>query len=56
MSFIELFIRRPVMTTTIMVAMIFFGVLGYINLPVSALPEVDFPTISVQRFSAWSGL
>ena len=36
------------MTITIMVAMIFFGVIGYINLPVSALPQVDFPTISVQ--------
>ncbi|MBI5248158.1 MAG: efflux RND transporter permease subunit [Desulfomonile tiedjei] len=47
MSATELFIRRPVMTTTIMVAMIFFGVIGYVNLPVSALPQVDFPTISV---------
>ncbi len=47
MSVTELFIRRPVMTTTIMVAMIFFGVIGYLNLPVSALPQVDFPTISV---------
>lgn len=48
MNFTELFIRRPVMTTIIMVAMIFFGVIGYVNLPVSALPQVDFPTISVQ--------
>lgn len=48
MNLTELFIRRPVMTTTIMVAMIFFGVIGYINLPVSALPQVDFPTLSVQ--------
>ena len=48
MSSIELFIRRPVMTTTIMLAMIFFGIVGYINLPVAALPEVDFPTISVR--------
>lgn len=47
MNLSEFFIRRPVMTTTIMVAMIFFGVMGYINLPVSALPQVDFPTISV---------
>ncbi|MBI4964487.1 MAG: efflux RND transporter permease subunit [Desulfomonile tiedjei] len=44
----ELFIRRPVMTTTIMIAMIFFGVIGYLNLPVSALPQVDFPTLSVR--------
>ncbi len=47
MNSIELFIRRPVMTTTIMVAMMFFGIIGYMNLPVAALPEVDFPTISV---------
>ncbi len=48
MNFVELFIRRPVMTVIFMVAMTFFGILGYINLPVAALPEVDFPTISVQ--------
>ncbi|HMK37370.1 MAG TPA: efflux RND transporter permease subunit [Desulfomonilaceae bacterium] len=47
MSMIELFIRRPVMTTTLMVAMMFFGTIGYLNLPVSALPQVDFPTLSV---------
>ncbi len=47
MNLTELFIRRPVMTTTIMAAMIFFGAIGYMNLPVSALPQVDFPTISV---------
>ncbi|MGO9567403.1 MAG: efflux RND transporter permease subunit [Desulfomonilaceae bacterium] len=47
MNATELFIRRPVLTTTIMVAMIFFGVLGYVSLPVAALPQVDFPTLSV---------
>ena len=47
MNLSELFIRRPVMTTTIMAAMLFFGVIAYRNLPVSALPQVDFPTISV---------
>lgn len=47
MNVTELFVRRPVMTTTIMVAMVFFGVIAYRNLPVSALPQVDFPTISV---------
>lgn len=47
MSATEFFIRRPVMTITLMVAMIFFGAIGYRDLPVSALPEVDFPTISV---------
>lgn len=47
MSVTELFIKRPVMTTTIMAAMLFFGAIGYMNLPVAALPQVDFPTISV---------
>ncbi|MDA8406814.1 MAG: efflux RND transporter permease subunit [Deltaproteobacteria bacterium] len=47
MNLTELFVRRPVLTTTIMVAMLFFGVVAYRNLPVSALPQVDFPTISV---------
>jgi hydrophobic/amphiphilic exporter-1 (mainly G- bacteria), HAE1 family len=47
MNITELFVRRPVMTTTVMVAMIFFGAIGYLKLPVSALPQVDFPTISV---------
>jgi HAE1 family hydrophobic/amphiphilic exporter-1 len=41
------FIRRPVMTTLVMAAMLIFGVLGYRRLPVSDLPNVDFPTISV---------
>ncbi len=39
MNMTELFIRRPVMTTTLMILMIFFGVLGYTSLPVSNLPE-----------------
>ncbi len=43
----ELFIRRPVMTTLIMAAMVIFGILGYTRLPVSELPAVEFPTISV---------
>jgi HAE1 family hydrophobic/amphiphilic exporter-1 len=43
----SLFIRRPVMTTLIMLAILGAGVLGYRQLPVSDLPNVDFPTISV---------
>jgi HAE1 family hydrophobic/amphiphilic exporter-1 len=43
----ELFIRRPVMTTLVMLAILLFGILGYRNLPVSDLPNVDFPTILV---------
>lgn len=41
------FIRRPVATVLIMLGMLFFGVNGYLNLPVNQLPNVDFPTISV---------
>jgi HAE1 family hydrophobic/amphiphilic exporter-1 len=47
MSLSELCIRRPVMTTLLMLSFIVFGVFGYTKLPVSALPRVDFPTISV---------
>jgi HAE1 family hydrophobic/amphiphilic exporter-1 len=43
----ELCIRRPVMTTLLMAAFIIFGVIAYRALPVSELPDVDFPTISV---------
>ncbi len=43
----ELFIRRPVMTTLVMLAILLFGILGYRQLPVSDLPNVDFPTILV---------
>jgi HAE1 family hydrophobic/amphiphilic exporter-1 len=47
MSISGVFIRRPVATTILMLAIIFFGVIGYVNLPVSDLPNVDFPTIQV---------
>jgi HAE1 family hydrophobic/amphiphilic exporter-1 len=43
----ELFIRRPVMTTLVMLGMLFFGIMGFRLLPVSDLPNVDFPTIQV---------
>jgi HAE1 family hydrophobic/amphiphilic exporter-1 len=43
----DLFIFRPVMTTLVMLAILIFGVSSYRNLPVSDLPNVDFPTISV---------
>ena len=42
-----LFIRRPVGTTLVMLAILLFGVLGYRVLPVSDLPNVDFPTLLV---------
>ena len=47
MSLPELCIRRPVMTTLLMVSFIVFGIFGYMKLPVAALPRVDFPTINV---------
>ena len=47
MSVPELCIRRPVMTTLIMIGLVAFGLMAYQRLPVSALPTVDFPTISV---------
>ncbi len=43
----ELFIRRPVTTTLVMVGILIFGIMGYKALPVSDLPTVDFPTITV---------
>jgi HAE1 family hydrophobic/amphiphilic exporter-1 len=47
MNISGLFIRRPVMTTLVMSAILIFGVSGYRQLPVSDLPNVDFPTLSV---------
>jgi HAE1 family hydrophobic/amphiphilic exporter-1 len=47
MSVSELFIRRPVATTIVMLGILFFGIMAYRLLPVSDLPTVDFPTISV---------
>ena len=47
MSVSEIFIRRPVMTTLVMAAILLFGIFGYRLLPVSDLPSVDFPTIQV---------
>jgi hydrophobic/amphiphilic exporter-1 (mainly G- bacteria), HAE1 family len=47
MNITEIFIKRPVMTTLVMLGIVIFGVIGYHNLPVSDLPNVDFPTIQV---------
>jgi multidrug efflux pump len=43
----EPFIRRPIATSLLMVALLLAGLVGYFFLPVSALPQVDYPTISV---------
>jgi multidrug efflux pump len=50
MNISALFIRRPVATTLLMTAMMLAGMLAYRELPVSALPEVDYPTIQVRTF------
>jgi multidrug efflux pump len=42
------FIRRPVATSLLSVALLLGGAVGYALLPVSSLPEVEFPTINVQ--------
>jgi multidrug efflux pump len=46
----RLFILRPVATTLLMVGLLLVGVVAYTQLPVSALPEVDYPTIQVVTF------
>jgi HAE1 family hydrophobic/amphiphilic exporter-1 len=47
MSISGLFIRRPVTTTLVMLGILFFGLMAYRLLPVSDLPNVDYPTIQV---------
>ena len=47
MNVSELCIRRPVMTTLVMSALLLFGIGAFRQLPVSDLPNVDFPTIQV---------
>jgi len=47
MRFTDLFIRRAITTTLVMVGILVFGVLSYVTLPVSNLPAVDYPTIQV---------
>src|SRR5689334_14107625 len=47
MNFTTLFIKRPVMTTLVMIGILVFGIVAYRQLPVSDLPNVDFPTVTV---------
>src|SRR5262245_21781189 len=47
MNLPELCIKRPVMTTLLMLAFLAAGLFGYRLLPVAALPRVDFPTLAV---------
>jgi hydrophobic/amphiphilic exporter-1 (mainly G- bacteria), HAE1 family len=48
MNLTALFIRRPVMTALVMMGILLFGIQGYRALPVSDLPNIDFPTLQVQ--------
>ncbi|HUI41857.1 MAG TPA: efflux RND transporter permease subunit [Terriglobia bacterium] len=50
MSPSRIFILRPVATSLVMAAILLAGAVGYKQLPVSALPEVDYPTIQVVTF------
>ncbi len=50
MNISRLFIMRPVATTLLMVAILLAGAVAYRKLPISALPQVDYPTIQVRTF------
>src|SRR5213083_1902992 len=50
MSLSRLFILRPVATSLLMAGILLAGILAYRQLPVSALPQVDYPTIQVLTF------
>jgi HAE1 family hydrophobic/amphiphilic exporter-1 len=47
MNLSEIFVRRPIMTTLVMAAILIFGFMSYRLLPISDLPSVDYPTIQV---------
>ncbi|HQP31811.1 MAG TPA: efflux RND transporter permease subunit, partial [Deltaproteobacteria bacterium] len=47
MNISRIFIERPIMTTLVMASILIFGIVAYRALPVSELPNVDFPTIRV---------
>src|SRR3990167_9293305 len=53
MNFSELFIRRPVMTVLLNLAIVLAGVIGFRSIPVAALPSYDTPVINV--FAALAG-
>jgi multidrug efflux pump len=46
----RIFVLRPVATTLLMIAILAVGIMAYVQLPLSALPEVAYPTIQVQTF------
>jgi multidrug efflux pump len=55
MNISRLFILRPIATTLLMAAIILAGAAAYRRLPVSALPQVDYPTIQVRTFYPGAG-
>ena len=55
MSPSRLFILRPVATSLLMTGVVLVGFVAYRQLPVSALPQVDYPTIQVQTFYPGAG-
>src|SRR5512138_3042803 len=48
MNISDIFIKRPVMTSLVMLAVMIFGIFAYRLLPVNDLPNIDFPTIQVR--------
>ena len=50
MSISEPFVRRPVATTLLVIGILIAGIVAFRALPVSALPQVDYPTIVVSTF------
>src|SRR6266702_4392943 len=55
MNVSRLFIVRPIATSLLMAAILLAGAVGYEQLPVSALPQVDYPTIQVMTFYPGAG-
>src|SRR5260370_2055434 len=51
----RLFILRPVATSLLMIGILLVGIVAYRQLPVSALPQVDYPTIQVTTFYPGAG-
>jgi multidrug efflux pump subunit AcrB len=49
-GFSRTFIERPIATTLLMISILLVGGVAYKQLPVSALPQVDYPTIQIQTF------
>src|SRR5436309_13017532 len=55
MSVSRTFILRPIATSLLMAAILLAGAAGYKELPISALPQVDYPTIQVVTFYPGAG-